>query len=222
MTEARSELKIVLLGKENGGKSCLVVRYLHKRYNPENVSTTIGAGYGSHRVIVDGKTVVLGIWDTAGSERYNAMARVYYRNAKAAVVCYDLTDDTSFERAKFWINELRKYEEGCKVYLCGTKLDLVQDDPSCRKIYSEMAENLGLEIGSKTFETSSKTGENVEEFFYEIAKDSLMVEAEQETRRDPLGPVKLYTHQMMRPEIELEISEQTKSSWWTEARPKIK
>lgn len=26
--------------------------------------------------------------DTAGSERYNSMARVYYRNAKAAVVCY--------------------------------------------------------------------------------------------------------------------------------------
>lgn len=26
--------------------------------------------------------------DTAGSERYEAMSRIYYRGAKAAVLCY--------------------------------------------------------------------------------------------------------------------------------------
>lgn len=49
--------------------------------------------------------------DTAGSERYEAMSRIYYRGAKAAIVCYDLTDRNSYERAQFWINELRKNEE---------------------------------------------------------------------------------------------------------------
>lgn len=39
------------------------------------------------------------------------MSRIYYRGAKGAVVCYDLTDITSFERAKFWVTELQKNEE---------------------------------------------------------------------------------------------------------------
>lgn len=49
--------------------------------------------------------------DTAGSERYEAMSRIYYRGAKAAVVCYDLTDSESFARVRFWVNELKSNEE---------------------------------------------------------------------------------------------------------------
>ena len=49
--------------------------------------------------------------DTAGSERYESMSRIYYRGARAAIVCYDLTEKLSFERAQFWITELRKNEE---------------------------------------------------------------------------------------------------------------
>ena len=53
----------------------------------------------------------LSLQDTAGSERYEAMSRIYYRGAKAAIVCYDLIDVTSFERARFWVSELRNREE---------------------------------------------------------------------------------------------------------------
>ena len=48
--------------------------------------------------------------DTAGSERYEAMSRIYYRGAKAAIVCYDITDKSSFDRVRFWVEELRKNE----------------------------------------------------------------------------------------------------------------
>ncbi|EDO47608.1 predicted protein [Nematostella vectensis] len=106
-----NEIKVVLLGKQNGGKSCLLIRYLHDKYNPSKVSTTIGAGYGSRSVLVDCTNVTLGIWDTAGSEKYNAMSRVYYRGAVAALVCYDLTDATSFDRVRYWVNELKSHEE---------------------------------------------------------------------------------------------------------------
>lgn len=49
--------------------------------------------------------------DTAGSERYEAMSRMYYRNARAAIVCYDLSDSSSFDRVKFWVSELKEAEE---------------------------------------------------------------------------------------------------------------
>jgi len=48
--------------------------------------------------------------DTAGSERYEAMSRIYYRGARAAVVCYDITEKSSFARLSFWVEELRKNE----------------------------------------------------------------------------------------------------------------
>lgn len=39
------------------------------------------------------------------------MSRIYYRGAKAAVLCFDLTDKSSFDRLRFWIGELRQHEE---------------------------------------------------------------------------------------------------------------
>lgn len=43
--------------------------------------------------------------------RYEAMSRIYYRGAKAAIVCYDIADRPSWDKADFWINELRRIEE---------------------------------------------------------------------------------------------------------------
>ena len=46
--------------------------------------------------------IQFGIWDTAGSERYKALAPMYYRGAEAAIVVYDITSFESFEGAKSW------------------------------------------------------------------------------------------------------------------------
>lgn len=187
---SKVDAKVVLLGKEYSGKTSLVERYLHHRFN-DNVpyQNTIGAAFGAKKVTVGNKCVTLGIWDTAGSERYEAMSRIYYRGAKAAVLCYDLTDKSSFERAKYWVNELKTYEESCKIYLCGTKYDMVLNDKKLRQVDYHVTTDYADEIDAKVFETSSKTGHNVEELFFQLAQDYSKeeelpvgtVEAERET-----------------------------------------
>ncbi|KAK3727036.1 hypothetical protein QZH41_012557 [Actinostola sp. cb2023] len=169
---SKVDVKVVLLGKEYSGKTSLVERYLHHTFNDHvPYQNTIGAAFGANKVIVGNKSVTLGIWDTAGSERYEAMSRIYYRGAKGAVICYDLTDKSSFERAKFWVHELKTYETNCKIYLCGTKLDIVQPDKKLRNVDYHTTTDYADEINAKVFETSSKTGHNVEELFFEVAKD---------------------------------------------------
>ena len=74
------DVKVVLLGKEFCGKTSLVERFLNERFAGENrYQSTIGAAYGARRVEVAGREFVLGVWDTAGSERYESMSRMYYR-----------------------------------------------------------------------------------------------------------------------------------------------
>ncbi|XP_078053672.1 ras-related protein Rab-24 isoform X2 [Augochlora pura] len=120
------DFKTVLIGDKDVGKTSLVTRYIHEIFTEEvRYRNTIGAAFLSKTVICNGVSIKLGIWDTAGSERFEAMTRMYYRGAQAAIVCFDVTRAVTFQRAKFWIRELRKYEDSCKIYICATKMDLL-------------------------------------------------------------------------------------------------
>jgi GTPase SAR1 family protein len=45
---------------------------------------------------LEDKVIKFEIWDTAGQERFHSLAPMYYRNAQAAVVVYDVTKAVSF------------------------------------------------------------------------------------------------------------------------------
>ncbi|CAG5133213.1 unnamed protein product [Candidula unifasciata] len=177
MSGGKVDIKVVLLGKSYAGKTSLVERYIHNRFIGDTVPyqnvITIGAAFGAKTVVINNKSVVIGIWDTAGSERYEAMSRIYYRGAKAAIVCYDLTDKSSFDRARFWIGELQKHEEGCQIHLCGTKYDLIEGNPDLRRIDEKETKALAIDVRGDVYETSSKTGKDIDKIFVKIASDYL-------------------------------------------------
>lgn len=73
-------------------------------------------------------TIKYEIWDTAGQERYHSLAPMYYRGAQAAVIVYDITSASSFEKAKQWIQELKRQgNPGIVMALVGNKLDLQEE-----------------------------------------------------------------------------------------------
>jgi len=162
---AQVDLKVVLLGKHSVGKTCLVERFLHGKFK-DNTVATVGAAFGAKKLDINGKEITLGIWDTAGQERYESMSRIYYRSAKAAIVCFDLSDPSSFDKVRFWIDELLQNEESCDIYIAGTKLDAIGSIVHLPEEVREYA----TKIGAKIFQTSAKTGAGIDELFHDIAQ----------------------------------------------------
>ena len=121
----------------------------------------------------DTTKVKLHIWDTSGQDRFRAMTSLYYRDAQAAILVYDVGNNGSFENIKFWLNELtdKVDKDTMKIYLAGNKCDLPQEK---RVISEEKAKNFANENNLKFFETSAKTGEGVSALFNEIAKDQYL------------------------------------------------
>ncbi|XP_048744976.1 ras-related protein Rab-24-like isoform X2 [Ostrea edulis] len=164
------QMKLVILGNNNTGKTCLLKRYLHNTFQ-DGAEPTIGAAFVSKKIQALGKRVTLNIWDTAGSERYQSMAKMYYRGARAAILCYDLTDKSSFEKIRYWVGELQENEQYCRMYICGTKKDLIDNDPNARAVSENEAQVIAEDLQTALFETSSLTGENVDTVFQRIGED---------------------------------------------------
>ncbi|EXV03379.1 Rab GTPase family protein [Metarhizium robertsii] len=177
-----SSVKLVLLGEAAVGKSSLVLRFVNNDFQ-ENKEPTIGAAFLTQKCNLPSRTIKFEIWDTAGQERFASLAPMYYRNAQAALVVYDLTKPTSLIKAKHWVAELqRQASPGIVIALVGNKLDLASDSATgnetaedgeesgdARKVSTEEAKAYAEEESLLFFETSAKTGHNVTEVFTAIA-----------------------------------------------------
>ncbi|KAF2666597.1 rab5-like GTPase [Microthyrium microscopicum] len=182
-----SSVKLVLLGEAAVGKSSLVMRFVNNDFQ-ENKEPTIGAAFLTQKCPLPTRTIKFEIWDTAGQERFASLAPMYYRNASAALVVYDITKPSSLTKAQHWVAELqRQASPGIVIALVGNKLDLAtpstspegadeaaedendDDEADARKVPTKTAKAYADEDGLLFFETSAKTGENVAEVFTAIA-----------------------------------------------------
>ena len=78
-------------------------------------------------MVVDDERITVSLWDTAGQERYSALTKFYYRGAQAAIVVFDVTQLSTFERAKEWVNEVQQNTtDSILIALIGNKIDLPQ------------------------------------------------------------------------------------------------
>lgn len=108
------------------------------------------------------------MWDTAGQERFRAITSAYYRSADGLLLCYDITNKTSFENLNSWIGEIRKHTQNF-VMLVGCKLDIVTETPSKRQVKTSQAQTFAHQHGLQYIEVS------VELKIYCVYSESLYV-----------------------------------------------
>lgn len=164
------EAKIVLLGESGVGKTALSTKFSEGHF-PENTSVTLGGSYWKKECILDsGNTVILHIWDTAGSENSRAMLPLYYRDSSGGLITYDIGSMRSFESINYWVKELTQKltPNTYKIALLGNKWDISEEE---REVPTEMALQFAEEKGFLFSEVSAKTGDGVVEIFEELAQD---------------------------------------------------
>jgi Ras-related protein Rab-8A len=159
-------VKLLLVGDAGVGKTNLLSRFAEGTYDP-HASETIGIDFKVKMMTLGGRKVKLQIWDTAGQERFNTITQQYYRNAMGVVLVYDCTSEESFNNIQRWAAQIAAHSaQGTNQLLLGNKAD-----SDCKAVDKEAGQALADGLGVAFFETSAKSGQNVQQAFETIAFD---------------------------------------------------
>ncbi|XP_069800546.1 ras-related protein Rab-7L1 [Dendropsophus ebraccatus] len=98
--------KVLVVGDCTVGKTSLLNRYVHDVFG-KDYKTTMGVDFALKVVQwSDTEMVRLQLWDIAGQERFTSMTRLYYKQASACIIMFDLTNADSFRSCHMWKTDL--------------------------------------------------------------------------------------------------------------------
>ena len=109
--ENAQSCKVVLLGESGVGKTSIISRFINNVFG-ENIISTTGASYEGKKMTFaefEGKAIKFEIWDTAGQEQYRSLTKIFYKDAAAAILVYDITRKDSFlELKNYWYDQVKE------------------------------------------------------------------------------------------------------------------
>jgi len=174
-------IKCVVVGDGAVGKTCLLISYTTNAFPGEYIPTVFD-NYSAN-VMVDGKPVNLGLWDTAGQEDYDRLRPLSYPQTDVFLVCFSIISQASFDNVKTkWYPEITHHAPNVPILLVGTKADLRNDQNMISTLAAkgqslitpEAAEGTRKQIGAvKYLECSALTQEGLKAVFDEAIRAAL-------------------------------------------------
>jgi len=163
------EGKLILLGDSGVGKTKLINVANGKDFL-DTSNVTISASFLEKIFEIDSIKYKIFFWDTAGSEKYRGLTKLYYKGSDIVIFVYDITSNKSFDSLKEWINEAKGIIENN--YVCGivgNKKDLykVQEIPDKEGI--EFAKEKGMKF---KLVSAKEDKDSFIEFVKELIKDA--------------------------------------------------
>ena len=159
-------LKVVVIGDSSVGKTCVAFRYLTGEFSSQT-RPTIAAGFCNAQVKLGKRKIDLLIWDTAGQEAYRGLTSQYYRDAKIALIIFDLTNPSTLLSVPDWYNRICEANSTPFItVLVGNKTDLPN-----RQVTQEQALAIAAEIKAIYRETSAVSGKGINEVFEDACEE---------------------------------------------------
>ena len=166
--ENEDVMKVITLGESEVGKTSIIRRYIHNIFD-ESILSTIGLNFSYKEVkLKNGKNLKIKLIDTAGQEKYKALAKSYFKNVDGVLFVFALNKKDSFDNIINWINLFKDNhngKEGIPMYLIGNKSD--QE----REVQKDVIDDFISKNNYKYFETSAKENIGIDELFQELSED---------------------------------------------------
>ena len=167
------DIKCVVVGDGDVGKTALLISFTTNSFPGEYIPTVYD-NY-SATVVVDGKPVMLGLWDTAGQEEYDRLRPLAYPLTKIFLLCFSLVSPKTYHNTLTkWGPEIQHYCKEVPILLVGTKLDLREDEETVAKLRTNQLTpitypqglSMANDVGAvKYLECSAKTNQGLQQVF---------------------------------------------------------
>ena len=165
--EEDGSYKVVLLGESEVGKTSIINQFINEEFL-EDQETTTGATFSSKEVETkSGQKIKFVVWDTAGQEKFRSLTKMFYKNAIAAILVYDITRKNSFEELKkYWAEQIKESSsKNIIIGIAANKCDLLEFE----EVEEEEGRKLANELNAIFKTTSAKNQTGINDLFYAIA-----------------------------------------------------
>ena len=154
--------KLIFLGDQGVGKSCILNRFMNDTFT-EEYQATIGLDFQSKNVQIDNQDIHLLLYDTAGQEKFRSLIPMYTRDANIILLVYEVTSKDSFLHLNHWLNDLTTVKKDEVIFVVvGNKTDLEDK----REVSREEGEQFAKDNDYLFAEVSAKYGEGFQDLFY--------------------------------------------------------
>ena len=162
-------VKVVLVGESGVGKTSIVSRFTKDTFNEDEISSS-SAQFISKTIKINEQSIKFDIWDTAGQEKFRALAKIFYKDAKVIILVYDIVNKESFESLKkYWYKESSENSTADIFFVVGNKSDLYENE----QVSDKEGKKFAKEINAIFKLTSALSNNGIDRLFEAIGKKIL-------------------------------------------------